>query len=276
MTKAADPNEFLDFSTTDGPSVPGRLYVPPEAATSARPVIVFLHGAGEAGTNNFSQVGGNIDNLFAEAKRRGAFLYAPQAITNSPQGRFGWNSTVRTDLVLSKLDQILAEQNTDPNLVYITGLSMGGGGTWNMSSRYPNRFAAALPIAGVLTDTDYVPANQLEIPTWAFHARNDGVVTVRRSQGVVNDILTAAGESTLTFPGRASAEVFEYVNDDLGLRYTEFPTGGHGIWPAVYNTPEVYDWMFSHTLAVPEPSSMGLLLIGAVYSTFVGRRSRLR
>src|SRR5262245_8578626 len=85
---------FRDFSLTERGSVvlPGRLYVPPEAASNPaqpRPFITFLHGGGESGSNNVSQVNGNIDNLLAEAKRRGAFLYAPQTPNN-------WSSATLT------------------------------------------------------------------------------------------------------------------------------------------------------------------------------------
>ena len=82
IAHAADVAEFIDFSLRDANNtvvMPGRLYVPPEATTdphTPRPLIVFLHGSGEAGKDNANQVNGNIDNLLAEAKRRGAFLCA--------------------------------------------------------------------------------------------------------------------------------------------------------------------------------------------------------
>jgi predicted peptidase len=266
---AADRNDFLDFSTAD---LPGRLYVPPEAENSARPLIVFLHGAGESGTNNLSQINSNIDNLLKAAKQRGAFLYAPQA-TTVVGSIYNWNDTSRTTNVMAKVDQVLAEQNADPDRVYITGLSMGGGGTWNMVSRYPDRFAAAVPIAGVKTADDFAPANQLGTPTWAFHARNDGVVSKDRSREVINGMLLAAGEPTLTFPANNDRETtFEFVSEPLDLRYTEFPTGDHFIWGRVYDTPEMYDWMFSH--AVPEPACGTMLILGAVILAMVVRRAK--
>ncbi len=257
---AADPNEFLVFDT---PGLPGRLYVPPEAQDSARPVILFLHGAGETGSDNRAQINGNIDNLLAAAKQRGAFLYAPQA--TSVAGRIdNWSDSSRTTTVMTMLDRVLAEQNVDPNRVYVTGLSMGGGGAWTMASRYADRFAASVPIAGVSPAGDFNPGNLVGLPTWAFHARDDGVVSKNISRNVINRILSIAGESALTFPpNNDRSTTFEFVSDTLELNYTEWPTGGHGIWPRVYNSPEVYDWMFSHRL-VPEPSSAVLLAIGVL------------
>src|SRR5215211_7046098 len=95
IAAAANVADFIDFSLRNASNqvvLPGRLYVPPEAAsdpTTPRPLILFMHGAGEDGTNNTSQVNGNIDNLLAEAKRRGAFLYAPQTTSN-------WSSAALT------------------------------------------------------------------------------------------------------------------------------------------------------------------------------------
>ena len=263
--QAADVDDFLDFSAAD---LPGRLYVPPAAESSARPVILFLHGAGETGTNNRAQINQNIDNLFDEAKDRGAFLYAPQATTVSG-GIFNWDDKDRTDAVIAKLDQILTDQNADPNRIYVTGLSMGGGGTWNMVSRNPDRFAAAVPIAGVRVAEDFVPANTLGTPTWAFHARNDGVVSRRNSQSVVDNILAASGAAGLEYPSARDRETtFQFVSEDMNLLYTEYPTGNHGIWGRVYDTPELHDWMFAQ--AVPEPSSVSLFLVSVamLFSTF--------
>jgi poly(3-hydroxybutyrate) depolymerase len=135
LAGAANVSDFINFSH---PSVPGRLYVPPEAADHAnpRPLILFLHGSGETGTNNILQINGNIDNLLQGAKDNGAFLYAPQATT------FTWADPTRTANVMSMIDQALLDFNVDPNRLYVTGLSMGGGGVWNMLNRYDDRFAA--------------------------------------------------------------------------------------------------------------------------------------
>src|SRR5688572_30151659 len=119
---AANPAEFADFSLRSGTTLllPGRLYVPPSAVTdpaTMRPLIVFLHGAGESGANNTAQVNGNIDNLLAEAKRRGAFLYAPQTTA-------GWTTATITDRVMTMVNRALADYPVDDFRLYATGLSM--------------------------------------------------------------------------------------------------------------------------------------------------------
>lgn len=240
----ADFNEFLDFSA---PTVPGRLYVPPDAMTSPepRPLILFLHGAGETGTNNTSQVNGNIDNLFDEAKARGAFLYAPQATT------FTWADGARTSTVMDMIDQAISQYNVDADRLYVTGLSMGGGGAWNMLNRFDDRFAAGVPIAAVTPGGDFNAANLVGKPTWAFHARNDGTVPTSATRGVVAHVLSAASAATVIYPSTNDLSLSVYQNDAVGMRFTEFATGGHGIWGPVYDTPEMYQWLFAQELSVP-------------------------
>jgi predicted peptidase len=262
---AANINDFAVFNLTSGAStlLRGRLYVPPEASQPGpRPLILFMHGAGESGTNNTLQVNGNIDNLLAEAKRRGAFLYAPQ--TNN-----GWGNATTNQRVMQMVDAALAQYNVDSRKLYVTGLSMGGGGTWNMLDDYGDRFAAGVPICAVAPVAPFSAAGMLDEPIWAFHARNDGTVGVGTSRSVFNSLLAAGGESAPTYlPGSTlvDSHFASGVND---LQYTEYYTGGHGIWGRVYNTPAMYDWLFSHT-SVPEPA--GLAPMSAIALLFGARR----
>lgn len=241
VAMAASVEDFVDYS---GDQLPGRLFIPPQASdlSTPRPFILFLHGAGETGTNNLDQINGNLDNLLEEAKRRGAYLYAPQATS------FGWTSLARTDSIMAMVDQVLSEANGDPEQVFVTGLSMGGGGTWNMLNRHSERFAAGVPIAAVSPAADYDPMNLVDVPIWAFHARNDSVVSKVVSRVVVNSVLTAAGEQQLTFPDDDDTiSTLEFTSEAIDLSYTEWPTGDHGIWGRVYDTAPMYEWMFSKT-----------------------------
>src|SRR6478609_5098095 len=187
---AASVADFVDFSLRNSSNqviLPGRLYVPPEASNPGvpRPFILFFHGAGESGSDNISQVNVNIDNLLAEAKRRGAFLYAPQ----SPNA---WNGISLLNNVQTMIGRVEATQNVDEQRLYVTGLSNGGGGTWTMLSRFPNEFAAALPISGVKPATDFVASHLVNESIWAFHARNDTTVSVNVSHDTLNSVLSAA------------------------------------------------------------------------------------
>jgi predicted peptidase len=295
---AANVADFIDFSLRNASNqviLPGRLYVPPEATsdpTTPRPFILFMHGAGEDGTNNTSQINVNIDNLLAEAKLRGAFLYAPQTTNN-------WSSATLTTNVMTMVGQAETTQNVDPHRLYVTGLSNGGGGVWNVASRYPGVFAAALPIAGVTPASDFSAVRLVNEPVWAFHARNDPTVPVSVSHNIVNSILSADHQPLPSYPSASSTADFFISNPDLPLHqtvealiqgggvseyripgsgldmmYYELTTGGHVIWPSVYASPPVYDWLFAHT-TVPEPSSVAALVTAAVFfSTFGRRRGR--
>jgi predicted peptidase len=274
----ANPADFADFSLRDSAGnvvLPGRLYIPPEASSdpnTPRPFILFLHGAGEDGTNNTSQINSNIDNLLAEAKLKGAYLYAPQTTSD-------WSSVTLTNNVMTMVNRAKADMDVDPTRNYITGLSNGGGGTWNMLSRYPGQFAAAIPIAGVAPAFDFVPFHLLSTSIFAFHARDDSVVSVGTTRNVLNEIFTADGLSLPTYPALGSSTNFFVYNPDLAsnravqqavvqfgnvsqfsiagsqldLMYFELSAGGHAIWSNVYRGAPVYDWLFSHSLAVPEP-----------------------
>ena len=269
--RCANINDFIEFSLrspTNALLLPGRLYVPPEAATSAqpRPLILFLHGAGESGTNNFAQVNQNIDNLLAEAKQRGAFLYAPQ--TNNT-----WGPTTTTANTMTMIDRARLNFNVDASRLYITGLSMGGGGVWNMLNRYPDHFAAGVPIAAVSPSSDFLAANLLDDAVWAFHARNDNVVSVNTTRSVLSGILRAGRVTIPTFPPtNDTATIFQFDSTGLDLHYTEPGTGGHGIWTPVYAFEPMHDWMFAHAV-VPEPTSVALLAIAGIV-LFGGRKQR--
>ena len=280
--RAANIADFVDFSlrTPRGQVVlPGRLYAPPNPSATPRPLIVYLHGSGANGTNNVTQVEQTPDMLAAEAKRRGAILYVPQA-----NGE--WSPTGLTDLVMSMITRAVGEFGADPRRLYVTGYSNGGRGTWNMLSRHPQRFAAALAVSPALQGSDFKAANLLGTAIMAVHARDDATTPVANSRGVVNQILTAAGEPTPTYPAASSTRYFVAANlafpfhreivyseppgstinhfitrPDLDLLYYEQPVGGHTGLLGVYSSEGIYDWMFSHSLAVPEPSVATLLLI---------------
>jgi len=268
---AARVTDFADFSLRASDNsllMPARLYVPPGANSGApRPLILFLHGSGESGINNTSQINGNIDNLLAEAKQRGAFLLAPQ--TNG-----GWHAQLPTGHAASLTEQALEQFNVDTSRVYVTGLSMGGGGVWNMVHRFGDMFAAAVPICAVLPSSDFMPAGALDEPIWAFHARNDTVVPVNNSRTMIDQILNAAAETLPTYPALSDPSTwFSFDSEVPDLHYFEMPFGGHGIWNYVYFQERMYDWMFSQ-VSVPEPSTSVLLAIACMLTPMRRRSDR--
>lgn len=293
--RAANIADFVDFTlrTPRGQLVlPGRLYAPPHASPAAPvPLIVYLHGSGASGTNNVTQLEQTPDMLASEAKRRGAMLYVPQ--TNA-----GWTATT-TDLAMTMITRAVTELGADPDRLYATGYSMGGGGTWNMLSRNPGRFAAGLVVSPALQGAGFNAANLLDTAIIAVHARDDATTPVANSRGVVNQILAAAGEPLPTYPDARSGKYFVAANlaipfhreivyseppgstinhfitrPDLDLMYYEQPSGGHTGLLGVYYSEGIYDWMFSHSLAVPEPRTGILLVASGLALAFANRRSR--
>jgi predicted peptidase len=224
---------------------------------------VFLHGGSGAGTDNLHQLNQDMVDLAFEAERRGAFLYLPQAPLN-------WRPKAVTDYVMTMIDHGLADYDVDRTRMYLSGYSSGGGGTWNMLSRYPKRFAAAVSVSPVSAEPDFVPANLVGQPITVFHARNDSIAPVATTRDTINRILIAANEPVPTYPG-ANAPDFSYSVARLDLTYNEPASGDHSVLFSVYNKPTLYTWLFAHTI-VPEPST-GVLLAAGIF-LLAGHRRR--
>jgi predicted esterase len=282
---AVNVADFVDFSFRSANNqvlLPGRLYIPPESqlpSAGPRPLMIFLAGSGANGTNNLAQLNQVTDLMMQEAKDRGAFLYVPQTTST-------WSSQVVTDEVMTMINRAIGTLNADTNRVYLTGYSLGSYGTWTMLSRYDGRFAAAIPLSGGTVASDFVASRLIDMPIFTLHSRDDPTASVSATRSVLNSILTAAHEplptylagnypatfvmSNATIPfhtefrelvheGENSID-FLLANPKLDLLYYEPQLGGHSTLSA-FNSPVLYDWLFAHTLAVPEPSVLSILLI---------------
>jgi predicted esterase len=283
---AANLPDFTDYSlrnATGQVTLTGRLFTPPEAAASPRPLIVFLHGAGAIGTNNTTQVLHTPDYLLDEAKRRGAYLYLPQTSV-------GWSTLSHIDSVATMIDRLIDDGQVDARRLYATGYSNGGGGTWNLLSRHPDTFAAALPIAGVAPAAGFTPSNLLGTAIFAAHARDDATVGVDRSRNVIASVITAAGATPPIYDRRSTQNFFVFnptiplhqelstlidpfttrtypvSHPDLDVLYYEGAGGDHSGPLGMYYIPITYDWMFSHLIPAPEPATFTTLAlcVGAI------------
>ena len=214
-----------------------QVFVPASAAGGRMPpVIVFLHGSGERGSDGAKQTLVGIGPyLRAHQDRFPAIVVFPQAPDETE-----WAGNA--DLVFATLDAATREFNGDPDRTYLTGLSMGGYGTWDMAMRAPGRFAALAPvcggvvhprrpsmgvsgIAGAADPYAAVAARLKDTPVWQFHGALDDVVSPDYSRQM-NAALQAAGARD--------------------ARLTIFPDANHNSWDATYSqTPELWTWLFA-------------------------------
>lgn len=227
---------FLNrVATVAGHAYRYQVYVPAEYATRTDwPVILFLHGAGERGSDGLLQTTvGLAPAIRRDPSRFPAIVVFPQVPTDS-----AW-SGAPAEAALVALRQTMSEYRVDPDRVYLTGLSMGGRGSWYVAYRNPSLFAAVAPICGWVTvntrfaATPVVPADsgalfpalarQLNrVPTWIFHGEMDRVV-----------------------PVSGSREPFAAMKEGgADVRYTEFLGVDHNSWDAVYGSKEFVEWFF--------------------------------
>lgn len=203
-----------------------RLLLPvdhdPKAAPSGRswPLILFLHGAGERGSDNTLQLKYLPEQMAlpGHRDRHRAFVLAPQCPSNR-----SWSSpepSHEARAVLLLLDDVMRKHPVDPRRVYLTGLSMGGYGAWDLAARHPEKWAAVVPICGGGDPT--TAARMKDLPIWAFQGAKDPVVPPEKSREMVEAVRSAGGKP----------------------RYTELPDVAHNSWDPAYQDPELLAWLF--------------------------------
>jgi predicted peptidase len=194
------------------------LYLPPDYETqNVWPLIIFLHGYGERGSDL------ELVNKHGLPKRIAARDEFPFIIA-SPQCPITSHWPEQVTELNALLDHLIASYNVDTTRVYLTGLSMGGYGTWFFASRYPERFAAIAPICG---GGGWWMTNALKtIPAWVFHGDADPTVPLHESEIMVERIRNAGGD----------------------VMFTVYPGVAHDSWTETYNNPKLYEWFLSHQL----------------------------
>lgn len=208
-------SKFLDRQYVKNIKLNYLLYLPAEYEkdTAKRwPLMLFLHGSGESGSDVEKVKVHGPPKLLAAGKQFPFIVVSPQA----PRAG-GWDNLA----LLTLLDEIGEKYRVDPDRVYLTGLSMGGFGTWSLASEFPERFAAIAPICGGGNPRS---ARRLRnMPTWVFHGAKDPTVPLSQSQMMV-DALKALGSD---------------------VKFTVYPEAGHDSWTETYNNPELYEWFLS-------------------------------
>jgi predicted esterase len=198
------------------------------------PVILFLHGSGERGddldelrANGVPKLVEGKSSIFVRALHGDARPNVPYPgfILVSPQCPAGewWSAQQLVDV----LDETARRYRVDPDRIYVTGLSMGGYGAWELASEFPERFAAIAPVCGAGNPED--AARLKDLPAWIFHGQRDTVVPFQRSQQMADALKKAGGR----------------------VRFTAYPDAGHDAWTATYENPQLYKWLLEQVRGAP-------------------------
>jgi predicted peptidase len=224
---------FNTFLNGKGDTLRYRQLSPDQSPLRKYPLIIFLHGSGERGNDNDAQLKWGVMNFASDEAmiKHPAFVIAPQCPLDMQWSNFSFNKN-RTDmtlqptsskpmeLLISLIQQLIKNSPTDSSRIYITGLSMGGYGTFDAIERYPKLFAAAIPVCGG-GDTSRA-ASIAHIPIWMFHGAEDAAVSPLHSLNMLQ-ALTRAG----AHPG-----------------LTQYPEVGHFSWLGAYTDELMIEWMF--------------------------------
>ncbi len=234
-SKTAPKTGFIDavHKNADGSESPYVVFVPHDYdGTKPYPIILFLHGAGETKGGKAKPVQVGIGPAIKKREKTfGCIVVFPQAeaVKEKVVGRW---SPDRPDgkRAIAILDEVMKKYNVDPDRQYLTGLSMGGFGTWAMAAAYPQRWAAIVPICG--GGNPKIAPTIKHIPCWCFHGDADKVVPPQASRAMIDALKQAGGNP----------------------KYTEYPGVGHNSWDPAYNTDELYTWLLQQRRkATPQP-----------------------
>jgi predicted peptidase len=227
------PLEKRTYTDAKGKTLPYRLLKPQNYEPKRKyPLVLFLHGAGERGTKNEKQLVHGVPEFAKEANRANypCFLIAPQCPEQAKWVEVDWSADAHRQptepsepmrLTLELLDALPKEFSIDSHRIYVTGLSMGGYGTWDILARRPDLFAAGVPICGGGDET--TAAKIAKIPIWVFHGAKDPAVKVERSRRMIEALKKAGGHP----------------------KYTEYSDEGHFSWVPAYKDPALFAWLFA-------------------------------
>lgn len=217
------PSNFQDYNTSrdNNQNLGYKLYLPKEYKSQKNrmwPLLVFLHGAGERGSDlNLLELHGP-PRLIKENKFNTNFIVlAPQCPKD-----IWWPK--KNDKIYKIIQLIKAGYRVDQSRIYLTGLSMGGFGTWALASQYPAEFAAVAPICGGGEVQTVCKLNNT--PVWAFHGARDSVIPIKRSVDMIEALQRCGNKRA---------------------KLTIYPDATHDSWTKTYANPRFYSWLLSHS-----------------------------
>ena len=224
-----------EFKTPEGQVLRYRWYFPSDIQSGEKvPLLIFLHGAGERGDDNEKTLVHGARDFVSEKlqSRQKCAVLIPQCPEGQQWVNVPWSDDAHTipsepsdalKLVKQLMDELCESQAIDTNRIYLSGLSMGGFGAWDLVSRYPNHFAAVVAICGGGDSDEKVVRKFKHVPIWVFHGDADQAVKVKRSRDMVAALKAVGGQP----------------------KYTEYPNTGHNSWTETYANPDLYRWLLS-------------------------------
>ena len=218
------------FTASNGVEMPYRLFVPDSARDGrSYPLILYLHGRAGLGTDNLKQIsGGNTygTRLWTRPdlqRTQPVYVVAPQASDDARwDDRDSDELSPSAEAALELVSALTKQLPLDTGRVYLIGQSRGGFGVWDIVTKRPSLFAAAIPVSGGGSPSRARLA--AEVPVWAFHGEMDPTVPVERTREMVAALRAARS----------------------AVRYTEYAGAGHTIWESVFAEPELPGWLLSH------------------------------
>lgn len=221
VSKRQETHEFVWFDSQGKKrSFPFLCYLPSGFQEETKlPLLIFLHGAGERGTDLELVKKHGPPKLIDQGEDFPFVVISPQC----PLDQW-WAMQENINGVTQLTEHIQSEYSVDLERTYLTGMSMGGYGTWAAAASYPDLFAAIIPICG---GADLAIAADLKgMPTWAFHGRDDDIVPLIRSEEIVDEVSKIGGDARLT--------IYDNVQ--------------HDSWSVTYANRDIYDWLLSHKI----------------------------
>lgn len=233
-SSSAQPSLFNAEKFVSGSDTLNYRFLFPDYNTMRElPLVVFLHGSGERGNDNEAQLKWGVKNFATteQMKMHSSFVVAPQCPAGESWANFLFDEasgsiqmqdrpTKPMELLVQLIQQLIKDYPVDTSRIYITGLSMGGLGTFDAMARYPDLFAAAVPVCGG-GDPTTAPLIK-HIPTWIFHGAEDTSVDPQYSLDMLQAMIDAGAHPGLTY----------------------YPEVGHFSWIAAYSDPLMMEWLF--------------------------------
>ncbi len=228
------PADFVAGSITssEGHTQPYAVFVPENYDPKVKwPLVMFLHGSGESGADGVRQTRVGLGPFLAAYRKKCPFI---AVFPQSPNAQT-WFRGIQAKIMFEILDKVQRDYNVDPDRIYLTGISMGGFGTWEMAMMRPDIFAALIPICGGGPVEFVDPLKRM--PIWCFHGARDDRVPVKLSRALIDRLKKIGGEP----------------------KYTEFPNESHMCWDTAYATQGLFPWMLKQRRAQP-PAVMAVNL----------------